>query len=239
MATKFEDLGFFSDEIDELREVAREEYKVEFAKAENLITTILSELGEVPESATLAYAVGAGFWMRAIEACQSSMLLAERGVTSTTFATLRLGFECLFNACAAWRDNSVLDRMEKSNIKERVKQAKAMLDNAQPGYFTKEQVEQLREVAEEDDKGNGWDHHSAAQIAGLDFLYHEAYRGCSLGGAHATATSLNFYHEISGNGSMGVFYTASIDKLPFFLGLVYLILETGRARRAEFFPVHD
>lgn len=239
MATKFKDFGFFSDEVEELREVAREKYKAEFEKAENLITTVLSELGDVPESDTPGYIVGMGFWLRAIEACQSSMLIAERGVTSTTFATLRLGYECLFNACAAWKDESVLDRIEISNIKERVKQAREMLKHAPAGHLTPTQIKHLTEVTNENDKGNGWDYYSAAQTAGLTYMYQESYRGCSLGGAHATATSLNFYHEIEGNGSSGVFYTASIDKLPFFLGLVVQILETGRKQRADFLHVHN
>jgi len=161
------------------------------------------------------------------------VLLAERGLATTPYATLRTAFECLFAACALWRDPTVVDKMENWHHKERIKQAKGMLEAGAETRVQSNRLSELKAIADEAPPQSNWSHHEAAKIAGLRFEYETAYRGLGLAGAHATPRSLDDYHVVHPDESLTLRFQPTTKRLEWLLGLVDTCIGAGIQRHRE------
>lgn len=233
MPKSFGSLGFFAPELDKLRHTERLRLATEFAKVEQSIVMALDELQQAIKEVSASYFVGAAFWLRCIESCQATVLLAERGLPTTPHATLRTAFECLFAASALWRDPSVADRMEAWHHKERIKQAKGMMAAGAEKRVPSDRLTELKGIAFEVTPESDWSHQAAADIAGLRFEYETIYRGLGLAGAHATPRSLDDYYVAHFYAPPSLQFQPSTKRLEWLLSLVDTCLVCGIQRRQE------
>ena len=233
MTTSFDSLGFFSPEVDGLRHIERLRLAAEFSKIEHSISMAFDELQQVTSDVSKSYFVGAAFWLRCIESCQGTVLLAERGLATTPLATLRTAFECLFAASALWRNPAVADRMEAWHHKERIKQAKGMMAAGAETRVTSDRLAELKGIASEATPESDWSHQAAADIAGLRFEYEMAHRGLGLGGAHATPRSLDNYYVAHSDEPPILQFQPTTNRLEWLLSLVNSCLVIGIQRHRE------
>jgi len=233
MPKSFGSLGFFAPELDSLRHTERLRLAAEFAKVEQSIVMALDELQQAIGDVSGSYFIGAAFWLRCIESCQATVLLAERGLPTTPYATLRTAFECLFAASALWRDPTVSDRMEAWHHKERIKQAKGMMAAGAEKRVPSDRLAELNGIASEATPRSDWSHQAAADVAGLRFEYETAYRGLGLAGAHATPRSLDDYYVANFDEPPTLQFQPSTKRLEWLLSLVDTCLECGIQRRRE------
>ena len=132
----FAKLGFLSPEVDGYRAEQRERHRAAFDATEALMRRtidVATAPSSVGSTATPAYLLGVGFWLRSFEACQATILLTERGLQTSAFAMLRTAFECLFYASALWRNPNLFPRLQANHDGERIKQAKGMLREGAAG----------------------------------------------------------------------------------------------------------
>jgi len=127
MADAFKNLGFLSPEGESFRREQRRERKHAFDQVEKVVATAMEDLHQFSGIGDAAYLVGLGYWLRCVEACQGTVLLAERGLATPPHSSLRTAFECLFYATAVWRHPELADKMEASHHTGRVKQAYQMM----------------------------------------------------------------------------------------------------------------
>ena len=238
----FAKLGFLSPEVDGYRAEQRERHRAAFDATEALMRRtidVATAPSSVGSTATPAYLLGVGFWLRSFEACQATILLTERGLQTSAFAMLRTAFECLFYASALWRNPNLFPRLQANHDGERIKQAKGMLREGAAGRVSLEGLEVLRQVAAEAPPNvahlSAWD---AASEAGFLYEYEAAYRGLGLAGAHASPRSLDGFCDAKDDGSVDLGVDPTFDKLPWILSLVRTCLEGGIARQAEAVPIH-
>ena len=59
------------------------------------------------------------------------------------------------------------------------------------------------------------------------------YRGLGIGGAHATARSLDDFHAVQADGSFDLHVQPTADRIAWLLGLVANCLNLGIARQRE------
>jgi hypothetical protein len=233
MTRSFETLGFLSSETDEFRGSVRAQFGAEFDDVKRAAATAIADLHLVNGKAPPCYLVGTAFWLRCIESCQGTVLLVERGLATSPFATLRTALECLFSACALWRKPEVAEKMHAWHDEERVKQAKQILFVGAEGRVTPEGLAQLNAVAAEQPPSSGWSHWEAACAAELQFEYAMMYRGLGIGGAHASPRSLDDFYTAQVDGSLELKLEPTSERLAWLLGLVGKTLKLGIARHRE------
>ncbi len=233
MTRTFKSLGFLSPDLDMLRHTERARLATEFAELEHTMLVAIEECQQVSGDTSQNYFVGAAFWLRCIESCQATVLLGERGLSTTPYATLRTAFECLFAACALWRNPAVADKMEAWHHKERIKQAKGMLAAGAETRVLPEKLAVLEAIADGASPPCDWSHQAASNIAGLRFEYETAYRGLGLAGAHATPRSLDDYYVPQPDGSLTLKFEPTTNRLEWVLGLVKTCLKCGIQRHRE------
>lgn len=233
MTNAFESLGFLSPDLDMLRHTERARLAAEFANLEHTMSVAIEECRQVSGITSENYFVGAAFWLRCIESCQATVLLGERGLSTTSYATLRTAFECLFAACALWRDPAVAGRMEAWHHKERIKQAKGMLAAGAETRVSPAELAALRAISSDVSPPCDWSHQAAANIAELRFEYETAYRGLGLAGAHATPRSLDDYHFVQPDDSLTLRFEQTTTRLEWVLGLVNTCLVRGIQRHRD------
>jgi len=233
MTKSFETIGFLSPESEEFRASVRSQFSVQFGEVESASEIAIAELSAISGDAPPSYIVGVLFWLRSIESCQGTVLLAERGLATSPFSVLRTALECLFAACAVWRKPEVADKIEAWHHEERVKQAKQVLTVGAEGRVTPDGFAKLKAVAAEAAPPSGWSHWEAASAADLEFEYAMMYRGLGIGGAHATARSLDDFHATQSDGSFDLHVRPTPDRLAWLLGLVANCLKLGIARHRE------
>ena len=233
MSESFERLGFLSSESDAFRASVRSQFSAQFGDVETASAMAIAELSATSGLAPPSYIVGVLFWLRSIESCQATVLLTERGLPTSPFSVLRTALECLFAACAVWRKPEVADKMQALHHEERVKQAKQVLALGAAGRVTPEGLAALKAVASETVVPSGWSHWEAARAADLQFEYEMMYRGLGIGGAHASARSLDEFHAAKSDGSFDLHFQPTADQLAWMLGLVTSCLKLGIARQRE------
>ena len=234
MADSFEDLGFLSPEVEDFRREQRRDKRPAFDQVEKVVATAMDDLRQFLGMADAAYLVGLGYWLRCVEACQGTVLLAERGLATTPHSSLRTAFECLFYAAAVWRHPQLADKMEASHHTERLKQANQMIKAGAETRVDRGRLADLKAVAAEvDPKAPGLSVYEAATQADLLFEYETIYRGLGLGGAHATLRSLDPYFDAKPDGSFDLKFEPQFDKLEWLLGLVSTCLTGGIARHRK------
>lgn len=233
MPRSFEALAFLSPDMDNVRNVERARFAAEFDDVEQAASVAISELRQVGCEAQPSYLIGVTFWLRCIESCQGAVLLAERGMATSSCALLRTAWECLFAACAVWRQSACIDQLDRSHQNERVKQAKAMLEAGAETKVSPAELTELKKIAAETRLDHGWSHQRAAEIAGLDFEYAMIWRGLGMAGAHATPRSLDDYHVELADGTFDLQLQPNFDRLVWLLSLAKTCLVIGIARRQE------
>lgn len=233
MTKSFESLGFLSSESEEFRASVRSQFSAQFGEVESTSEIAIAELSAIKGNAPPSYIVGVVFWLRSIESCQGTVLLAERGLATSSYSVLRTALECLFAACAVWRKPEVADKIESWHHAERVKQAKQVLSVGAEGRVTPEDLAVLKAVAAELVPPSGWSHWEAARSAGLTFEYELMYRGLGIAGAHATARSLDNFHAVQEDGSFDLNVQPTAVRLAWLLSLVTSCLNLGIARQRE------
>lgn len=233
MSESFEGLGFLSAESEEFRASVRSRFSAQFSEVEKASEIAIAELSATSGLAPPSYIVGVLFWLRSIEACQGAVLLTERGLPSSPFSVLRTALECLFAACAVWRKPEVADKIQAWHHEERVKQAKQVLTLGAEGRVTPEGLAALKAVASETVVASGWSHWEAAGAADLKYEYAMMYRGLGIGGAHASARSLDDFHAANPDGSFDLHFQPTADQVAWLLGLVTSCLKLGIVRQRE------
>lgn len=229
----FRSCGFFSSDMDELILECRDRLKEQKHELASMVGAALDDVLGNQTRNDLAYLVGLLYWFRAIEACQAAVVLAEHGMPTAPASTLRIAFECLFYACAIWRDDSVLPLLEGSHDKERIKQASQMLQAGAESQFRAEQLETLREVASERLDPPTFSVWEAARRAGFTLDYETAYRGLGMMGAHATLRSLDSYFQEDADGSVHPTFKPDYTKAKWVLDLAKSCLRGGLHRHRE------
>lgn len=233
MTRSFETLGFLSPDVEQFRSAERARLNAEFEKVENTVSLANRELRSVSGAVAPTYLVGAAFWLRAIESCEGTVLLAERGLATSPYAVLRTAFECLFAACALWRKPEVADKLEAWHHEERVKQARQMLAEGAATRIPPERQDELKAIAAEQPSPSGWSHWEAACAADLRFEYAMVYRGLGIAGAHASPRSLDDFHATQADGTFDLTMQPNSARLEWLLGLVDTCLNRGIARHQE------
>ena len=114
-----------------------------------------------------------------------------------------------------------------------MKQAKQVLSAGAEGRVTPEGLAELKAIAAEATHSSGWSHWEAACAADLKFEYAMMYRGLGIGGAHASARSLDDFHAIKSDGSFDLHFRPTADRIAWLLGLVTNCLKLGIGRQRE------
>ncbi len=233
MSQLFSELSFLSDEAEAVRSHIRTKFKDEFAAVESVVKVAIAELSGVKGVFNPNYLVGTAFWLRCVEACQGTMLLAERGMTTTPSAVLRTAFECLFTACAVWRKPEQVAKLEQHHHFERIQQAKKMLPYKDALGVSKEQIDLLQDIASTPAVQKVWSAFEAATAADFGQLYEVVYRGLALGGAHASPRSLDDFWMDAENGAVTLGLEPSDARVVWYLSLVKTCLTNGIERHRE------
>lgn len=231
MTDLFEDVGYLSPDGMQWRIDSRSQASDSFAAMQLAVQLAISELKSGAEEVEAAYLIGTAFWLRCIEAFQATVLLAEQGLPTAPWSTMRVGYECLFAACAIWRKPDLSAKLDAAHHAERGKQARALFPHINALQATTEQVAILNEAASEPE-GQPWSHFEAAQAAGLTALYQSVYRGSGMGGAHASLRSLDSFSDGEAD-EFRLHLSRSRTNLEWILGLVTQGLRIGIERRRE------
>ncbi len=154
--------------------------------------TAVKQLGDMKlVNPCLPLLVALSLWSRCVVTCQAAILLGTRGMGVDGLTLLRNAFESLFHCGALLQDPSVLIRLRNKDDYERLKQATLMLDHKETmDVLTPENraaVEAFLRAAPS--HGTIISAFECAQVAGLEGLYHSAYRSLSLVAAHPSLTT--------------------------------------------------
>lgn len=150
---------------------------------------------------------------------------------------MRTAYECVFMACALWRNPSLVAKLEEGHDSERIKQAKAMVAAGAAGRVDPGKLLDLESVANEmPTAGPGLTAWEAAGAAGLTFEYQTAYRGFGLAGAHASLRSLDGFVEERADGSVDFQFGPDDRHTAWLLSLVGTCLTCGIQRHRESRP---
>lgn len=162
-------------------------------------------------------------------------MLIERGLPSAPFSVLRTAYECLFVACALWREPSLTAKLQAGHDAERVKQAKAMIAAGAATRVLPARLPDLQAVAAEiAPASTGLSAWEAAGAAKLTCEYETIYRGFGIAGAHASLRSLDDYFDEQPDGSLNLAFEPSAERAEWLLGLVATCLTCGINRHREF-----
>ncbi|MFB9122506.1 hypothetical protein E2553_38270 [Paraburkholderia dipogonis] len=191
--------GFLSPEIENYRSNFRVKYALLLADCERASAVATTRLHAVRSVARdKATPVAIALWARCITACQSSILLAERGLGLEAQILLRSALENLFLSVALVKQPDVLDKMIAKQNKEMQKQAKAISQHKDNfDALNPENQANVQSFIESASTIDGdISAHGAAEIANLEFLYHASYRTLSLIAAHPSlATAAQSFGE--------------------------------------------
>jgi hypothetical protein len=219
--SSFESMGFQSTDIERVRDTIRQEHQAEFAQAEAVAGHAITELAAVNGEASREYLVALGYWLRCLECCQGAVLLVERGLPSAPFPLMRTAFECLFFACALWRNPALAARLQAGHDSERLKQAREMVAAGAASRVAPDRLADLQAIAAEvPPASTGLTAWEAAGAAGLIYEYQTVYRGFGIAGAHASLRSLDNYFDEQPDGSFNLGFEPRSERAAWLLGLV-------------------
>lgn len=167
---------------------------------------------------------GHALWLRTISSCQATLFLIEQGNAGPAWSTLRNAYECLFYACALWKDPSKFAKLEDNSRIQMAKQANGLL---KPGVYDAMDAE-TRTILEARSTGGWrdgvrleeWSIFSAAEDAGMEYEYQMVFRGSSLVGAHATERSTDAHFVEVSEGVHSFYSGPRFDNAEFQIGWV-------------------
>lgn len=166
-------------------------------------------------------------WPRCVASCQAAILLGQKGMGIEGLTLLRNAFESLFHFAALLQDPTVLPRLRNKDDYERLKQATALAGH----HESMEVLSQENRLAVEafirskTPQKNIITAFDCAKIAGLEGLYHSAYRTLSLQAAHPSLTTAG--HAL-GESLLDWRFGPSTEHLDEVFGLARDCLNMGR-----------
>jgi len=220
--------GFLSNEIDAYQSNVTEQFRAVVGESFAASRAAMAQLNAIRiVDAKLSTLVALSLWSRCISTCQASILLGHRGMGIDALTLLRNAFESLFHCGALLADASVLARLRAKDDFERLKQATAMLGHKDTVKVlppdAKEAVEAfVKSVPTSKDLISAFD---CAKLAGLEGLYHTAYRTLSLKAAHPSLTTAGYAF---GEQLTDLRFGPSTDHLDEVFGLARDCLNMGR-----------
>lgn len=176
------------------------------------------------------------YWLRCLEAVQGATLLADFGMRGTAASALRTAYECLFVACAIWRDPAVAECLGPYSAKERRKMADGLSRSFDRDAFPPDiwqDIDSANSSSGPEADVNAFD---MAQKADLRQMYAMQYRGFSAIGTHPNEASLKQFRPVVEESGRW-----RVDVGPNFVGAGALMLqgveclETGILRLRERF----
>lgn len=201
----FRNFGFLSAEADKSRVSQRNDFSEQTHQYQQLQRKVMDTLDVLSVTALGQedeyWWAAIGLWIRAIEACQGTIRLADLGMAPSAISVLRTAYECVFYAAALWRKPERLNDWKEWTEKERHTQVKEVLKEGRK-QFSAQQIKDLEYLLSSAVDGKKWSAYDAANDAGLKMVYQSAYRGLGLTGAHATAVSVGCYFEKDENGKV-------------------------------------
>lgn len=199
----FQNFGFLSAEADKWRVSQQNDFSEQSRQYQQLQRQVMETLDVFSVTALDSedeyWWAAIGLWIRAIEACQGAIRLADLGMAPSAISVLRTAYECVFYAAALWRKPERLNDWKEWTEKERHTQVKEVLKEGRK-RFSEQQIKNLEHLLSLTVDGKKWSVYNAAHDAGLELVYQSAYRGLGLTGAHATAVSVGCYFENDENG---------------------------------------
>lgn len=200
---EFQNFGFLSAEADKWRVSQQNNFSKQARQYQELQSKVMKTLDVFRvialDSEDEHWWAAIGLWIRAIEACQGAIRLADLGMAPSSITVLRTAYECLFYAAALWRKPERLNDWKEWTEKERHTQVKEVLKEGRK-EFSEQQIQNLEQLLSLTVDGKKWSVYDASNDAGLKLVYQSAYRGLGLTGAHATAVSVGCYFEKDENG---------------------------------------
>lgn len=136
--------------------------------------------------------IAIAMWLRSVESCEATDLLASREMYGAAWATLRLAYECLFYSCAVLNTPEGSEKLGNHHIHQIAKLLKSQINDKTKN--SEQTEEQRNAIASFDDtmrKYQNWPIFEAAKEAGMFDEYSEVYRSISQLGAHANIASLD------------------------------------------------
>ena len=224
----FEVDGFLSTESDDYQRYVTEHFPDILGECVAASRAAMLQLNEMrlvdPKLSTL---VALSLWSRCFATCQAAILLGYRGMGIDALTLLRNAFESLFHCGALFEDPSVLARLRAKDDYERLKQATAILGHKETVDVltpdAKVAVEAFVQAASAPkDLISAFD---CAKLAGLEGLYHSAYRTLSLKAAHPSLTTAG---HAFGERLTDLRFGPSLDHLGEVFGLARDCLNMGR-----------
>jgi hypothetical protein len=199
-------LGFFSPEIDELRDAVRKSTRCKpwFAFAEDLSRFAFEMLRdhETPLDDLQRFSMSPLF-VSAHQSFQAAVLLAERAMVGDARALLRGASEDAIALVALAADPKFVDRFVAAHRKHQLTVARQLLADADcRANLTAEQVQRLEATVRDIEALKGQSTHEAKAINWADVaqqhckdLYNLLYRPLSADGTHSTVDAMNRHFE--------------------------------------------
>lgn len=195
----FANYGYLSPEINEVKKTLYSDYAEEFTAAREAVREALHDL---PISGGFSAPPGViasiCYWLRTIEACQGTIILAGSGMPTSAAAILRTAIENLFYFSSLIQNPELFEKIKSNENLERAKHSKGMMDDCS-NFLSYEEKNILTTLINELPKGNKWTAYDAAKSAGLLDFYQSVYRGLSAVGAHASELSIDRMLSIKDN----------------------------------------
>ena len=228
----FLNYGFLSHEAEAARASTHADNLHFFQNMRQLSKLALDNLDGGSVCLNRAYWAGLGLWARTIEAAQGATILFDRGMPSSALPVVRTGLECLFYACALWRNPGRIGAFESNFEAERDVQIRAMLETGK-NELSPTHLADLAVLRDDSGGGVKWSAFDAAKESGLLMMYQTHYRGLSFAGAHASMRSLDDYIRLEdGEGPQIAFHPRFNHQGPL-LGTVIQCLTIGIERHRE------
>lgn len=224
----FELDGFLSSEADSYKQHVSRQFSALLAEAREASRAAMAQMCAMrPVNPPLSNLVALSLWSRCIASCQAAILLGHIGMGVDALTLLRNAFENLFHCAALFRDPTVLKRLRAKDDYERLKQASAMLGHKETmDVLTPENkaaVEAfVKSMPQPKEMISAFE---CAKTAGLEGLYHGAYRSLSLVAAHPSLTTAG---HAFGDNILDLRFGPSTDHLDTVFGLARDCLNMGR-----------
>jgi hypothetical protein len=210
-----EEQGFLSPEIAPWIDKHRSENRAWFSLAMNLNSVAQQLWLAVPSTIAQWLAVpseeaiwAACLFIRGLSSFQSTVLLAERGMTQDARTTARSCFETVFCLGALLKNRDFLGKFEKANLHNKKTFANASLEGGvklDPGVSEK-LIQFLDDFKRSGENAKPLIWKEVANSAGLGNVYDVYYRGLSNDAAHPSLIALKRYCDVDENNEFKGFH---------------------------------
>ncbi len=142
---------------------------------------------------------------------------------------MRTGYECLFHACALWRDPSLIARIQAQGAYDLYQVAKRVRETYDLAEL-EPQVRTLLDQHTEKPPGVGMSAKDAAKLAGMEKMYAGPWALLTTLGTHATARSLHDYAPQEINGKLYSNVGPRFNDAEHIFNAAVLCIEQGQER---------